>query len=439
MNRAILAGVLLITGVHAFDELVLVVAMPVISADLGARSQYGLIIASYILASIVGMNWAGRETDRRGPLPVFVSACLIFATGIVLAASANSTALFIAGRVLQGVGGGIGWTLTFALISLTCPPEEKPRAVAAMDIAWILPSLLAPLLGGILVEYMSWRWVFLLQLLPVGLAVVLISPRIRHLAGSGTEGNPWLLLDSVRIAIAVGVVLYCLGAPPGVVTLMLIPALWFMHAPLTKLMPARWWQMDTPLSASLVIALLAFVVFYGMEAYAPLYLIDVRNTSTLQAGLIMTCASVFWMVGSQLAARNLLSEDYARRMLLGLSSIIVGVGSMATMLFFDASPMWAYPSWCAAGLGMGITFNTSRTTAMVHTPPGQDGEIGGAVNLSISLGLALATGLGGGIVNHSDAMGLPLNTAIQGIWGLSLLLATVGCLLLWHHIHRRGL
>lgn len=438
MNPAILAGVLLITGVHAFDELVLVVAMPVISSDLDARSQYGLIIASYILASIVGMNWAGRETDRRGPLPVFIAACAIFVAGILLATSASNTLTFIAGRVLQGIGGGIGWTLTFALISLTCPPQEKAHAVAAMDVAWVIPSLLAPLVGGIMVEYLSWRWVFLLQLLPVGAALLLITPRIQHLEGDGSRHNPWLLLGAVRIAIAVGVLLYCLGIPPGPIWLLALPAIWLMAAPMREFMPAGWWQMRTPLSMSLVMAMLAFVVFYIMEAYAPLYLVDVREVSTLQAGLIMTCASVFWMVGSQAAARNVLGRDYAMRMLLGLSLIMVGVASMAGMLFADASALWAYPAWCFAGLGMGITFNTSRTTAMEHTPPGQDGEIGASVNLSISLGLALATGLGGAFVNHSQQTQAPLNSAIQGIWMLSLVLAAVGWLLLWRHLHRRG-
>ena len=438
MNPAILTGVLLITGTHAFDELVLVVAMPVISADLDARSQYGLIIASYILASIVGMNWAGRETDRRGPLPVLIVACALFSAGILLAAGASNTAAFIGGRVLQGVGGGIGWTVTFALISLTCPPAEKARAVAALDVAWVLPSLLAPLLGGILVEYVSWRWVFLLQLLPVAGALLLITPRIRHLQGDGTARDPWLLLGSLRIAVAVGVVLYSLGMAPGLNWLMVLPALWLMATPMRTFMPANWWRMRTPLSVSLVMALLAFMVFYSMEAYAPLYLVAVREVSTLQAGLVMTCASVSWMLGSQISARNLLGRDYARRMLLGLALLILGIGSMAAMLFADASAMWAYPSWCVTGMGMGITFNTARATTMEQTPPGQDGKIGGSVNLSISLGLAFATGFGGAIVNHSKAAALPLNMAIQGIWALSLMLAAVGCLLLSRHIRRRG-
>ncbi|MEE4661872.1 MAG: hypothetical protein V2J89_15490, partial [Halieaceae bacterium] len=67
------------------------------------------------------------------------------------------------------------------------------------------------------------------------------------------------------------------------------------------------------------------------------------------------------------------------------------------------------------------------------------GEIGGSVNLSISLGLALATGLGGAIVNHSRATALPLGDAIQGIWGLSVALAVIGCVLLWRHMRRRRL
>lgn len=437
MNRSLLIGVLLVTAVHAFDELVLVVAMPVIAADLGAQGQYGLIIASYVLASIVGMNWAGREMDRRGPLPVFLTAMVLFVIGLLLAASAANTLAFVVARVLQGIGGGMGWTLTFGLISLLAPTEEKPRAVAAMDVAWVIPSLMAPLIGGVLVDYFNWRWVFLIQLLPVAAALVLIWPRIRGMGGDGRAADPWLLMRSIRIAVGVGVLLYCLGTAPSALWLLALPALWLMWKPFALSMPERWWQLSTPLSLSLMIALLAFLAFYAMEAYQPLYLIDVRGVSTMQAGMVLTCASVFWMLGSQAAARDWLRRGYQRRLLLGFTMIGIGIASMGVMVFLDWSAHWAYPSWCFTGLGMGITFNTCRSTSMLNTPPGQEGVIGGSVNLSISLGLSLATGFGGAIKNHTAMMGGSLNLAIQGIWLLSVAVAVFACLLLCYSLRRR--
>jgi len=415
MPRSVLFGVLLIIALHAFDEMVLVISLPVISADLGSANWYGLIIASYILAS-----------------------------SLVFAALSWNTLSFMIARILQGIGGGMGWTISFGLISLLFSDDKKPKAVAAMDVAWIFPSLLAPLVGGILVDYLSWRWIFVVQTLPLLLAVALVYPRIKHLKGKENEkkeseidqttSDSPRLLSSIRLTLGCGLMLYLLGTPFDWLWLGLLPAFWIMAKPLHLSMPKDWLKMDNPLSTSLIVACLAFLIFYIMEAYQPLYLIEVRGLSTLQSGLILTCASVCWLFGSQLTANEYIRGNYSQRILIGLAVMSTGIFCLALLIFTKSSLLWAYLFWSIAGFGMGILFNTVRSTAMIYTPPNQEGMVSAAISLSVSMGLCLATGFGGAIKNQANLGNYSLNSAIIAIWIMSMLLAIVSWfLLLWHH------
>ena len=437
MNRSVLFGVLLITALHAFDEMVLVIALPAISSDLGSGSWYGLIIAVYILASIVGMTWAGQAMDRSGPAKVVLTAAIFFTSGLLLAVVSWNTFSFMFARILQGVGGGMGWTLSFGIISLLSDDDQKPKAVAAMDVAWIFPSLLAPLVGAVFIDYMSWRWIFAAQLLPLALAVSLVYPRIMHLRGhKNARSNFNVLINAARLALGCGLLLYLLGTPIGWWWLGLIPSFFLMAKPLHESMPVGWARLDTPLSACIILACLAFLVFYSVEAYQPLYLIEVRDLSTLQSGLILTCASVCWMFGSQMTARGWIPGNYSQRILIGFTVLSLGIGSLALLLFTSASLLWAYPLWSVTGIGMGIAFNTARATAMQHTQPGQEGLVAAGISLSVSMGLALATGFGGAIKNQTFEAGYSLNTAITTIWLMSICIAILSWLLLWWH-HRK--
>jgi MFS family permease len=441
VNKAVLSGVLLITALHAFDELVLVIALPAIANELKAADWYGLIIAVYILASIIGMAWSGKRLDASSPRHMLHVAAAFFGSGLLLALSSQNTAMFLLARTLQGVGGGIGWTLAFGLISLLSPPNEKPKAVAAMDVAWIIPSLLAPLIGGVLVDYLNWRWIFTAQLLPLAVALLLISPRIRHLDKPPLAAVHWQhtlteLLNACRIALGIGLLLFALGRPLGLTWLLLPVAGLCVYKPLQACMPAAWLQLKTPLSASLFSAMMGFMVFYGMEAYQPLYLIDVRGFSTMTAGLVLTAASVSWMCASQMTAHNWLPaalNSYSARLLSSMALLILSVAIFGLLLFDWIGAGWAYAIWCFAGFGMGLGFNTARATAMTHTQKGQEGFVAGAISLSTSLGLSLSSGIGGALRNQVSAQGGTLNDAIALIWVMALLMALLSLALLWRH------
>ncbi|WP_156492508.1 MFS transporter, partial [Oleiphilus sp. HI0080] len=121
-QHALIIGLVIAVTIHAYDELVLAIAMPTITEELNGFEWYGLAFASYLLTTLIGVVWAGQDTDRRGPLRIFLIGYVAFGFGLVLAGFAQSMEALMIGRALQGLGGGISWTVAFATINLAYEP-----------------------------------------------------------------------------------------------------------------------------------------------------------------------------------------------------------------------------------------------------------------------------------------------------------------------------
>jgi Arabinose efflux permease len=385
MPHPLLIGLMLITALHAFDELVLVIAMPAIASQLGGGDLYGLSIASYILASLVGMCWAGKRIDQKGPAYVLRLGLTLFTLGIVLAIVSWSPTSFIVARILQGIGGGIGWTTTFALVNLVFVGNERARTISTLDIAWVVPSLLAPPIGGYFVDYMSWRWIFVVQLVPVILVALLVFPRIAHLTKFTNErSDPSMVWQALRISLGTAALLYLVSQPPSWLWLLTVPAILIALPAFNRMMPAQWWRGATSLSLPIATAIISFTAFYGLQTYQPLFLVDQLHFRTTDVGLLLTAACITWMAGSYLSSRLYPTLSRLQSMQLGSVLLILGIVIIAIStapqvsaiapfipvnLTTYLSPLYGgYLAWAFAGLGLGFIFNAARTAAMENTP-----------------------------------------------------------------------
>lgn len=400
MSRAALFGIMLIIGIHAFDELVLVISLPEIARQLSIGHYYGLTIAAYILAAIAGMSASGAYIDSLGPRKVLNVGLLFFFIGMIQATVAWNGLVFIFARVLQGLGGGIIVTCAFALINLLSTPETKSKSITAIDIAWVIPSLSAPMLGGFIVEHLSWRWIFIAQMPIVILIAILISPHIKQLDVANAMPSKVILIDSTRIACGMGVFFLVLAYPIGLLWLLLLPAIVIAIPAYNRVMPEQWFLGASKLSLPILVGMLCFVSFYGLEAFQPLYLIEELGLSTIHAGLIVTSASASWLVGSHSATLLYKRISSISVMLLGNVLLFLGIASLGIVTYQDFAVIYYYPAWAIAGMGMGFCFNAVRTSAMQNTPKNQEGFVATAITLSVNMGIGISAGAGGAIKNR---------------------------------------
>jgi EmrB/QacA subfamily drug resistance transporter len=171
----------------ALDQTIVSTALPTIVGDLGGLNHLSWVVTSYLLAATVSTPLYGKLGDMYGRKPVFLAAILIFLAGSMLAGLSQSMGQLIGFRALQGIGAGGLMVGAQAIIADIVPPRERGRYMGLIGSVFAVASIAGPLLGGFLVDNLSWRWVFYVNL-PIGaLAVIIVvtrlhlhTPHVRH-------------------------------------------------------------------------------------------------------------------------------------------------------------------------------------------------------------------------------------------------------------------
>ena len=162
----------------ALDQTIVSTALPTIVGDLGGLNHLSWVVTSYLLASTASTPLYGKLGDMYGRKPVFLAAILIFLAGSMLAGLSQSMGQLIAFRALQGAGAGGLMVGAQAIIADIVPPRERGKYMGLIGSVFAVASVIGPLLGGFLVETISWRWIFYVNL-PIGvLAVLVVSLRL---------------------------------------------------------------------------------------------------------------------------------------------------------------------------------------------------------------------------------------------------------------------
>ncbi|GAA3303275.1 hypothetical protein GCM10020295_51440 [Streptomyces cinereospinus] len=190
----------------AFEATAVGTAMPVAARELNGVPLYAFAFSAYFTTSLFAMVLAGQWSDRRGPLAPLTTGIAAFAAGLLLSGTAGAMWLFILGRAVQGLGGGMVIVALYVVVGRAYPERLRSAIIAAFAASWVVPSVVGPLASGAVTEHLGWRWVFLgipvLVLLPVALAL----PRIRTRAsGPVADGAGPGSFDRRRIRLALGI------------------------------------------------------------------------------------------------------------------------------------------------------------------------------------------------------------------------------------------
>jgi EmrB/QacA subfamily drug resistance transporter len=162
----------------ALDQTIVSTALPTIVGDLGGLKHLSWVVTSYLLAATVSTPLYGKLGDMIGRKPVFLAAILIFLAGSMLAGLSQTMIQLIAFRGLQGIGAGGLMVGAQAIIADIVPPRERGKYLGLIGGVFAVASVAGPLLGGFLVDSLSWRWVFYVNV-PIGaLAVAVVTLRL---------------------------------------------------------------------------------------------------------------------------------------------------------------------------------------------------------------------------------------------------------------------
>ncbi|MGI4893770.1 MAG: MFS transporter, partial [Janthinobacterium lividum] len=268
----------------AFESLAVTTVMPIVSVALDGRGSYATAFSATLAASVLGMVAAGGWADRRGPGRPLVAAVAIFAFGLLGAALAPSMEVFLAARFVQGLGsGGISVTL-YVTVALVYPQRLRPAVFGVFASAWVIPSLVGPLLAGFVAATFGWPWVFAGVLGLVLLAAAPVLPVLLRMPANATsstesDGVSDGVSPSTRtrygaafVVAAAVVVLSSAGAVGAWRWVLAVAALLVLAVGVRPLLPRGTLRARTGLPATVLLRGSIAATFYSTEVYLPLML-----------------------------------------------------------------------------------------------------------------------------------------------------------------------
>src|SRR4030095_4329960 len=208
-KRLALLGVMLSIFLAAMEATVVATAMPRVVASLGGLEMYSWVFSGFLLTSTVTMPLWGRLSDLLGRRRVFLGGLALFLAGSALSGLAQTMAQLIAFRMLQGLGAGSLMTIGMTIIGELFRLERRAKMQGYISGVWGVASLCGPLIGGLLTDHVSWRWVFYINVPFGALAMALIAAGLRDQA---REGQPPVIDYAALALLTPGVSALPLGA-----------------------------------------------------------------------------------------------------------------------------------------------------------------------------------------------------------------------------------
>ncbi|MEV8307906.1 MFS transporter [Streptomyces flavidovirens] len=393
----------------SLDNTVLNVALPSMRAELGATvagMQWTIDAYTLVLASLLML--AGSTADRIGRRRVFKAGLVLFTLGSLLCSLAPNLESLVAFRMVQAVGGSMLNPVAMSIITNTfTEPRERARAIGVWGGVVGISMAAGPLIGGLLVDSVSWRAIFWVNL-PVGLAALLLT--IRYVPESrATKARRPDPVGQLLVIALLGSLTYAIieapvagwTSPPillfaGTAAMALVGLLVYERRRREPLIDPRFFR-SAPFSGATVIAVCAFAALGGFLFVNTLYLQDVRGFSALHAGLYMLPMAGLTLVCAPLSGR-LVGSRGPRLPLLVAGVTMTASGVLFAAFEAETSTPMLFTGYVLFGLGFGVVNAPITNTAVSGMPRAQAGVAAAIASTSRQVGQTLGVAVIGAVL-----------------------------------------
>ncbi|MFO2465585.1 MFS transporter [Pseudomonas sp. 15FMM2] len=406
-SLALAGGVVL----HAINVYIATTILPSVVRDIGGIDYYAWNTTLFVAASILGSALSARLLIGAGPRNAYIIATLVFAIGALICAFAPSMSILLAGRLIQGLGGGFLFALSYAMIRLVFSEALWPRAMALVSGMWGVATLVGPAVGGVFAELGVWRAAFW-SLIPVAalfalLAALVLPKRIAERAQSSPLPLAQLVfLTSAVLAVSAGSVspiflwnIAGLAAAAILTALLIITESHARH----RLLPASAFKITSALGTLYAtMSLLAVAVTSG-EIFVPLFLQVLHHQSPLAAGYLAALMAAGWTLGS-IASSGASGKGISRAILTGPILGSAGMAALAVLIRIESAGSWlTITPICLAlgaiGLGIGLAWPHLLTRIFQVAPAGEQDLAAASITTVQLFATALGAALAGMVAN----------------------------------------
>lgn len=411
-RKLILTGVLLATFLAAIEGTVTGPAGPAIVGDFQGIQWLSWIFTAYLLTMAVTTPIFGKLSDLIGRKPVFMGGAVVFLLGSLLCGISQSMGQLILFRAIQGIGAGALIPMTFTIIGDIYSIKERAKTQGLLSSVWGISSLVGPLLGGYVVDYLSWRWVFVFNL-PFGLLSILFIARYLKEEKVKRTAKKIDIAGVLLFAAGVSALLFGLTAGGqnlawtsplllgllGTAVILLIIFLFVERRAPEPMLPLSLFSIRN-IAVSTGANLLVSTLIIGLSTYVPLWVQGVFGESAALSGLLLAPMSVGWTLGSIAGGRMILRAGSRRTGMLGLSLIAAGAVGL-TFMTADSSQLLLLILMMFCGVGFGYASTVFTIIAQSSVGHDQRGASTALNTFTRSLGQTVGVAVFGSWLNLS--------------------------------------
>lgn len=402
-RRIVTVALLLAMAVAALEQTVVSTAMTSIIAQLKGIRIYPWVFSAYLLASTISTPIYGKLADLIGRRRVLLFGLFMFSVGSMLSGLSRSMPQLIAFRVIQGLGAGALGPIVLTIISDLYPLHERPKVQGLFSAIWGVSSVVGPLVGGVLTDQLSWRWVFFLTVPFSAFSAWILVRRVSEVSQpKGGVSLDWrgAMLLAAGSAALLWVVLSGRDQPIAVIAVGFAVAvalfiLFVRHerSASDPILPIEL-ATDPAIAAALVGNFLVGCLLFGLEVYVPLYMQGVKGGSATRAGGTMTPLFLTWSVSVAVAAFVVVRYGFRKSAAVGTLFLVVGTFFLfAGSVWSDSYRVCFLFGMIAIGLGMGPTSLSYLLSVQNAVPWNRRGAATGALIFSRTMGGSIGVGL----------------------------------------------
>lgn len=401
---------MLSTGLVAIDSTIIATAVPSIVSDIGGFTQFPWLFSIYLLAQAVTTPIYGKLADLFGRKPIMLLGIGFFLAGSVFCGFAWNMGVLIAFRAVQGLGAGAVFPMSITIVGDVYSIEERARVQGYLASVWGVSAVLGPTLGGVFSEYVSWRWIFFINIPLALLAAAMIQRRFREKVHRSRPNIDYLGAS----VLTVGLTLVILGVLEGgqawawdsaqsiaiiAFGAALLIAFTFIEQRAGDPVLPLWVVRRRLLLTSSLASFGVGAIVIGLSSYIPTFVQDVLGTGPLIAGFALATLTMGWPIAGSQAGKVYLRIGFRTCGLIG--AVVVVFGSALLLLLGQRTHVLEVAAFCfVIGLGMGLVATPTLIAAQSSVEWRERGVVTGSNMFFRSMGSAVGVAVFGAIANN---------------------------------------